>query len=73
MNFIRPKLDASDLFSTHHDDSGWSDCSCDHGVYCGYYGEYGDCLSHTVSMLWGDWNVCCNKRKLFDWCREGLK
>ena len=26
--------------------------------YCGYYGEYGDCLSHTVSMLWGDWNVC---------------
>ena len=26
--------------------------------YCGYYGEYGDCLSHTVSMLWGDWRVC---------------
>ena len=26
--------------------------------YCGYYGEYGDCLSHTVGMLWGDWRVC---------------
>ena len=26
--------------------------------YCGYYGEYGDCLSHTAGMLWGDWNVC---------------
>jgi len=34
---------------------------------------YGDCISHTVGMLWGDWRVCCNKRKLFDWCREGLK
>ena len=26
--------------------------------YCGYYGEYGDCLSHTAGMLWGDWRVC---------------
>ena len=26
--------------------------------YCGYYWEYGDCLSHTDGMLWGDWNVC---------------
>ena len=43
-------------------------CSCNHGVYSRYYGQYGDCLSHTVSMLWGDWRVCCNNRKLFDWC-----
>ena len=50
--------DQACLFPTHHDDSGWCGCSCNHGVYCGYYGEYGDCLSHTVSMLWGDWNVC---------------
>ena len=26
--------------------------------YCGYYVEYGDCLSHTAGMLWGDWRVC---------------
>lgn len=26
--------------------------------YSGYYGEYGDCLSHTAGMLWGDWRVC---------------
>jgi len=26
--------------------------------YGGYYGEYGDCLSHTAGMLWGDWRVC---------------
>ena len=26
--------------------------------YCGYYGEYGDCLSYTAGMLWGDWRVC---------------
>ena len=48
------------LFPTHHDDSGWSGCSSNHGVYCGYYGEYGDCLSHTAGMLWGDWRVCCD-------------
>ena len=29
-----------------------------HGVYCGYYGQYSDCLSHTAGMLWGDWRVC---------------
>ena len=54
-------------------DSGWSDCSSNHGVYSGYYGEYGDCISHTVSMLWGDWNVCTfasprsslDKRRIF--------
>ena len=32
--------------------------SSNHGVYCGYYGQYGDCISHTAGMLWGDWNVC---------------
>ena len=37
---------------------GGSGCSSNHGVYCGYYGKYGDCVFHTVSMLWGDWNVC---------------
>ena len=26
--------------------------------YCGYYGKYGDCLSHTAGMLWGDLRVC---------------
>ena len=46
------------LFVAYHDDSGWCDCSGNHGVYCGYYGEYGDCISHTVGMLWGDWRVC---------------
>ena len=50
--------DQASLFPTHHDDSGWCGCSCNHGVYCGYYGEHGDCLSHTASMLWGDWRVC---------------
>ena len=41
--------------------------------YCGYYGEYGDCLSHTAGMLWGDWNICVietprsslDKRRIF--------
>ena len=28
------------------------------GVYCGYNGLYGDCLSYTASLLWGDWRVC---------------
>ena len=46
------------LLPTHHDDNGWCGCSCNHGVYCGYYGQYGDCVSHTVGMLWGDWRVC---------------
>ena len=50
--------DQACLFLTHHDDCGWCGYYCNHGVYCGYYWEYGDCLSHTVSMLWGDWNVC---------------
>ena len=50
--------DQACLFVAYHDDSGWCGCSCNHGVYCGYYGEYGDCISYTVSMLWGDWNVC---------------
>ena len=65
--------DQISLFPTHHDDSGWSDCSSNHGVYCGYYWQYGDCIPHTVSMLWGDWNVCViesprsslNKRRIF--------
>ena len=26
--------------------------------YSGYYWEYGDCLSHTVSILWRDWRAC---------------
>ena len=38
---------------------GGAGCSCNHGVYSRYYGQYGDCLSHTVGMLWGDWRVCC--------------
>ena len=46
------------LLPIHHDDSGWCGCSGDHGKYYGYYWEYGDCLSHTDGMLWGDWNVC---------------
>ena len=50
--------DQACLFLTHHDDCGWCGYYCNHGVYCGYYWEYGDCLSHTVSMLWGDWRVC---------------
>ena len=50
--------DQACFFVAYHDDSGWCGCSCNHGVYCGYYGEYGDCFSYTVSMLWGDWNVC---------------
>ena len=65
--------DQASLFLAYYDDSGWSGCSCNHGAYCGYYGEYGDCLSHTVSMLWGDWNVCSfesprsslDKRRIF--------
>ena len=50
--------DQACFFVAYHDDCGWCGCSCNHGVYCGYYGEYGDCLSHTVGMLWGDWRVC---------------
>ena len=46
------------FFVAYHDDSGGSGCSSNHGVYSGYYGEYGDCLSYTVGMLWGDWRVC---------------
>ena len=46
------------LFIAYHDDSGWCGCSSNHGVYCGYYWQYGDCLSHTVGLLWGDWRVC---------------
>ena len=65
--------DQTCLFPTHHDDSGWCGCSSYHGVYCGYYGQYGDCLSHTAGMLWGDWNVCVietprsslDKRRIF--------
>jgi hypothetical protein len=43
------------------------------GILRGYYWEYGDCLSHTVGMLWGDWRGCGNAKILFDWYREGLK
>ena len=50
-----------------------SGCSSNHGVYCGYYGEYGDCLSHTVGMLWGDWRVCCDAETFFSWCQKRLK
>ena len=50
--------DQACFFVAYHDDSGWSGCSCNHGVYCGYYGQYGDCISYTAGMLWGDWNVC---------------
>ena len=61
------------LFPTLHDDCGWCGCSCNHGVYSGYYGQYGNCLSYTVGMLWGDWNVCVietprsslDKRRIF--------
>ena len=28
--------------------------------YIAYYRQYGDCLSHTTGMLWGDWRVCSN-------------
>ena len=65
--------DQACLFVAYHDDSGWGGCSSNHGVYCGYYWEYGDCLSHTAGMLWGDWNVCVietprsslDKRRIF--------
>ena len=65
--------DQTCLFIAYHDDSGWSGCSSNHGVYCGYYGEYGDCLFDTAGMLWGDWYVCTfesprsslNKRRIF--------
>ena len=50
--------DQACFFVAYHDDSGWCGCSCNHGGYCGYYGEYGDWLSHTVSRLWGAWRVC---------------
>lgn len=36
------------------------------GILRGYYWEYGDCLSHTVGMLWGDWRGCGNAKILFD-------
>ena len=52
--------DQACFFVAYHDDSGWSGCSSNYGVYCGYYGEYGDCFPHTAGMLWGDWRVCCN-------------
>ena len=52
--------DQACLFIAHHDDSGWSDCSGNHGVYCGYDWQHGYCLFHAVGMLWGDWRVCCN-------------
>ena len=48
MRVQRPSLP----FPTHHDDSGWCGCSCNHGVYCGYYREYGDCLSHTAGICY---------------------
>ena len=65
--------DQACFFVAYHDDSGWSGCSSNHGVYCGYYGEYGDCIPHTIGMLWGDWNVCVietprsslDKRRIF--------
>ena len=50
--------DQACLFPTLHDYSEWCGCSSNHGVYCGYYWEYGDSLSHTAGMLWGDWRVC---------------
>ena len=59
MNYIQPRLVLLVCaILTFHDDSGWSGCSSNHGVYCGYYGQHGDSLSHTVGMLWGDWRVC---------------
>ena len=65
--------DQTCLFIAYHDDSGWCGCSCNHGAYSGYYGQYGDCLSHTAGMLWGDWRVCVielprsslDKRRIF--------
>ena len=65
--------DQACFFIAYHDDSGWCGCSSNHGVYCGYYGQYGDCISYTVGMLWGDWNVCLietprsslDKRRIF--------
>ena len=65
--------DQTCLLLAYHDDSGRSGCSSNHGVYSGYYGQHGDCLSHTAGLLWGDWNICCNAEMLFDRCREGLK
>ena len=50
--------DQACLFVAYHDDSGWCGCSCIHGVYGGFYGLYGDFLSHTAGLLWGDWRVC---------------
>ena len=65
--------DQACFFVAYHDDSGWCGCSSNHGVYCGYYGQYGGCISHTVGMLWGDWRVCTfetfclplDKRRIF--------
>ena len=65
--------DQACFFVAYHDDSGWCGCSSNYGVYCGYYGEYADCISHTAGMLWGDWRVCCNAKMLLDRCRERLK
>ena len=50
--------DQACFFVAYHDDSGRCGCSSNHGVYCGYNWQYGDCISYTVSMLWGDWRVC---------------
>ena len=50
--------DQACFFVAYHDDSGRSGCSSNHGVYSRYYREYADSISHTVSMLWGDWRVC---------------
>ena len=50
--------DQACFFVAYHDDSGWSGCSSNYGVYCGYYREYADSLSHTAGVLWGDWRVC---------------
>ena len=65
--------DQACFFIAYHDDSGWSGCSSNHGVYSRYYREYADCISHTVGMLWGDWRVCTfetprsslDKRRIF--------
>ena len=65
--------DQACFFVAYHDDSGRSGCSSNHGVYSRYYREYADSISHTVSMLWGDWRVCVieslrsslDKRRIF--------
>ena len=62
--------DRTCLFIAYHDDSGWCGCSCNHGAYSGYYGQYGDCLSYTAGMLWGYWNVCTFESLCFFFCKE---